>query len=679
GTPPTLHSNAYNLRASLVGVTGKYDYAIAGHTWNASSSTDIKNDSTYAARLKEFSNDLKNLTLKGMSGLAMVQTTDVENEVNGLMTYDRKVYKFATSDSVAGKVLKENTEFLKNKIGRPILKTGGQGGELWKYKKGDNGAVEVPADWHTNPNANETGWDEGLGGFGDRSDYHTAWGGDNKEIYLRKKVFIPSQEECGDLTFSMFFDDNYDFFINGVLASSDYTHWADEYRTIEISPAAKSAIIYGGDNLFAIHVIQNTGGAYMDLGVTASKYSYPIDCNDCGIEQIDSTWIPIRTAEDWQNINNNLDGFYRLENDIDLNTLLGVYVPIAYDGGALRGYIDGNNKTLTAPEITGTGDRTGLIRYADGAHITDLRIIDAEVKNGGGDAGILLGVGKGVTIERVVFDEGYYPTKVTGRDHVGVIAGKLEAGKLSVIKDCYVVNATVVSDEYQAAGLVGIINDTRIINSYFTGTVAITHPDRLISDNRDAGGIAARTEGGKNYFTGVMSLASAVLSGSGNEFIPYNGGGYIIIDSATCFTRNDMTLDPIFNATRGGQYIRATESMKRPLADFKSQTLYENAGWDFTNVWAIPQGGGFPVFKYIITDVPVAKKQQNNLKAYSVNSNIVITTEQETAIWIYDVMGKLAVRTDINGTQQITLPLGVYIIKSAQNGNVSAVKVINRR
>ncbi len=82
----------------------------------------------------------------------MVQTTDVENEINGLMTYDRKVYKFAGSDSVAGKVLKANTAFMKSKIVAPIVKTSGQGGEEWNYLSGAKGMDAPAAGWNSNIN-----------------------------------------------------------------------------------------------------------------------------------------------------------------------------------------------------------------------------------------------------------------------------------------------------------------------------------------------------------------------------------------------------------------------------------------------------------------------------------------------------------------------------------------------
>ncbi|HAZ26822.1 MAG TPA: beta-galactosidase, partial [Algoriphagus sp.] len=46
------------------------------------------------ARYSLLMEDLKKLIPKGLAAAIYTQTTDVEVEVNGLMTYDRQVFKF---------------------------------------------------------------------------------------------------------------------------------------------------------------------------------------------------------------------------------------------------------------------------------------------------------------------------------------------------------------------------------------------------------------------------------------------------------------------------------------------------------------------------------------------------------------------------------------------------------
>jgi hypothetical protein len=593
------------------------------------------------------------------------------------MTYDRKVLK-AHPDNLAGQALMESGDFMKTKISNPstILKTHAQGGELWQYKIG-----ETVEGWNSDMNFDvaTNNWQEGLSAFGGggRGNWRTEWDCNDCELYLRKIVNIPE----GDLRFTMFWDDGYDFYINGILASSKpMDNWVDNHVSITISDDAKAAIKYGEDNLFAIRAIQHNGGAYMDLGVMA--YKDPLDITYVP-EPVDTIWKDIKNYQDWLDIQNDLSGFYRVTTDIDLDMQ---YTPIGSTEAPFTGYIDGQNHTVFCPAIQGNLDRIGLFGYADGAHFVNLRLVDGEL-GGGADVGVLLGRGKGIRVEHVVFDHfnPAYALGAYGRDHVGIVAGMLEGGKLSTIKDVYVVKGNVTSSEYQAAGLVGIICDTRIINSYFTGTVSITDQNRGTKNNADASGIASRTEGGHSALFGVMSLADSIASASGNEFISYNGGGVIVIDSATCFVRDDMRLDTLFDKNRGGQFARASESMKRPLEAFKSYELYLNEGWDMVTVWGIPKGGGFPIFRYLgsdedfepVTSIPTVKKENNDLKVYSVDGNVVLETLRPTSVWIYNLQGVLVERVDIEGTRTIALPGGLYIVKSAQEGDVKAVKVLN--
>jgi hypothetical protein len=45
------------------------------------------------AEYVKYANELKDMVKRGFSAAVYTQTTDVEGEVNGLMTYDRKVIK----------------------------------------------------------------------------------------------------------------------------------------------------------------------------------------------------------------------------------------------------------------------------------------------------------------------------------------------------------------------------------------------------------------------------------------------------------------------------------------------------------------------------------------------------------------------------------------------------------
>ena len=58
---------------------------------------EIGEDPTREGLLKTYLgllDQVRDLAAKGLAGSVYTQTTDVENEINGLMTYDRKVLKY---------------------------------------------------------------------------------------------------------------------------------------------------------------------------------------------------------------------------------------------------------------------------------------------------------------------------------------------------------------------------------------------------------------------------------------------------------------------------------------------------------------------------------------------------------------------------------------------------------
>jgi hypothetical protein len=84
-------------RASVLGEFGGLGFPVPDHLWwnkrnwgYRTFNTREELQSAYAKLLA----DLEPLVVKGLSAAIYTQTTDVEGEVNGLMTYDRKELKF---------------------------------------------------------------------------------------------------------------------------------------------------------------------------------------------------------------------------------------------------------------------------------------------------------------------------------------------------------------------------------------------------------------------------------------------------------------------------------------------------------------------------------------------------------------------------------------------------------
>ena len=83
-------------RALVLGEYGGLGLPEEGHTWQEKDNwgyQSFQNQEELLARYQQLIEDLKPLVDRGLSAAVYTQTTDVEVEVNGLMTYDRKVVK----------------------------------------------------------------------------------------------------------------------------------------------------------------------------------------------------------------------------------------------------------------------------------------------------------------------------------------------------------------------------------------------------------------------------------------------------------------------------------------------------------------------------------------------------------------------------------------------------------
>jgi hypothetical protein len=80
----------------VLGEYGGLGLPIEGHTWQEKDNwgyQSFKDKAALKGRYRQLINDLKPLVNKGLSAAIYTQTTDVEIETNGLMTYDRKIIK----------------------------------------------------------------------------------------------------------------------------------------------------------------------------------------------------------------------------------------------------------------------------------------------------------------------------------------------------------------------------------------------------------------------------------------------------------------------------------------------------------------------------------------------------------------------------------------------------------
>ena len=99
------------VRVNVLGEYGGIGLAVENHLWWNKRNwgyVQFKNSDEVTAEYVKYARELKKMVPKGFSAAVYTQTTDVEGEVNGLMTYDRKVIKINEAE-----VRKANQEVIK--------------------------------------------------------------------------------------------------------------------------------------------------------------------------------------------------------------------------------------------------------------------------------------------------------------------------------------------------------------------------------------------------------------------------------------------------------------------------------------------------------------------------------------------------------------------------------------
>jgi hypothetical protein len=265
---PALHINPINERVGVCGEYGGITLQINDHIWkgNGHQYVSVNNGEELKNLFINYVNNVQGLQQQGIWGAVYTQITDVEEEINGLITYDRKVIK-VNSDQLS----QINTS-IKNTIEMhfvPLLETGDVSEECtWKY------TFDFPGNNWIQPNFNDSSWEEGNAGFGAGSPpntfIRTLW--TTNTIYLRRNFELMgiSEEDIPDIKLWIYHDEDCEIYINGVLAAQT-TGYISNYKLLTISPNAQNAFRLNESNTIAVKCTQSWGGQYIDVGLTIEK------------------------------------------------------------------------------------------------------------------------------------------------------------------------------------------------------------------------------------------------------------------------------------------------------------------------------------------------------------------------------------------------------------------------
>jgi len=246
GSPP-----ADPKRALFLGEFGGLGLPMPGHMWKETGwgYQSFKTQKELTDRFVVLLDELRYLIDKpGLSGAVYTQTTDVEVEVNGLMTYDRAILKM-DEKRVRDAVRKLQ---LPPPVTEVVLPTSESTGQRWQYT-----FSQPEAGWQTAA-ALTSAWRTGEGGFGTPETpgaiVRTRW--DTKDIWLRRQFTIGDKSPTH---LRLHYDDDVEVYIDGKLVYKA-PGWTSSYRNFTIEKLAK------GEHTLAIYCHQNSGGQYIDAG-----------------------------------------------------------------------------------------------------------------------------------------------------------------------------------------------------------------------------------------------------------------------------------------------------------------------------------------------------------------------------------------------------------------------------
>ena len=259
--PPPNYPPLSATRALVCGEYGGIGYLVKGHTWrdtgggytNVTSALELEERyGEYAALLKTFRDQY------GLSAAVYTQITDVETELNGLLTYDR-VLKCDPAQIARANRFEYPTPTYKE-----ILPTSEKSAQSWKYTLAQPGGNWLGASF------DDTAWQSGTGGFGtdvpSSPRIGTPW--TTSDIWLRRS-FNPgnlSPEQISQLVIRDFHDEDIEVYINGVRAYAA-PGYIGSFETKPLTPEGRKALRPNAPNTLAVHVHQTVGGQYIDVGL----------------------------------------------------------------------------------------------------------------------------------------------------------------------------------------------------------------------------------------------------------------------------------------------------------------------------------------------------------------------------------------------------------------------------
>jgi hypothetical protein len=286
----------------------------------------------------------------------------------------------------------------------------------------------------------------------------------------------------------------------------------------------------------------------------------------------DPEFIPITSWTDLHNVRDSLDGYFVLQ--VDLDEFSEGYMDYNAGGGwvsieGFTGTFDGNGHTISGLTSTIGGL---FLEIRGGAIVQNLGVINANISSSSNNAGILVDwAHQGALIENC-FSTG--KLVASGRSSHGGLVGRTDNIETTISQSWSSADVTVTyvstNDARWSGGLAGYIREGLIKDSYATG--------KVVSTGVRVGGLVGQvgldnTQGivMNSYSTGEVD-GSGIVGGLMGGIGAQEGGSEVI---ASFWDTESSGMAESF----GGEGLTT--------AQMKTESTFTDAGWDFTEVWAM--------------------------------------------------------------------------------------------
>ena len=249
-------------RAVVLGEFGGLGRRVEGHMWKDKGDWDYRKINDRDRLTDAYCELTKNLEVmqgRGLSGAVYTQTTDVEIEVNGHLTYDREQFKL-DRDRVreANLRLQENLPLLTT-----LQPTSERDGQRWRFSE-----TRPDSNWMAT-DFDDTKWSQAPGAFGDKKKHPLLVGTEWTEgpRWFRRPFIVPEHAE-DEIGLLVHHEGNAEIFVNGEQVPDAVSRGPMAgYRVLRLTEAQRAKMIPGSWNQLAVVVEPGEEENFFDAGV----------------------------------------------------------------------------------------------------------------------------------------------------------------------------------------------------------------------------------------------------------------------------------------------------------------------------------------------------------------------------------------------------------------------------